>query len=71
MPLEVFLVQIETVAEFLQSEMELADELMKAEYNHMFKGVEVGKEKQIEWNRRYKMFCNQILKMLGVDEIDK
>ena len=54
----------EEVRRWIESEIELAEERMKLEYNPMFNGVEVGHEKQIELNKAHIQSCRYAIMAL-------
>lgn len=68
MPLTEFLVKVDEVARYLQSEIEKAERYMADNDNAMYDGVLVGTPSQRELNRKHIWFCKNILKILGIEE---
>lgn len=54
----------EEIRHWFETEIELAKERMELEYNHMFNGVEVGHEKQIELNKAHILYCEYAIMVL-------
>lgn len=68
MTLAEFLIKVDEVAGFLQSEISRAEERMEINGNYMYDGVKVGEEQQKILNKSHIRFCKTILKILGVEE---
>lgn len=69
MPLTEFLVKVDEVAGFLQSEIEHCGKRYAQYDSQFYDGEKVGFEVSKRLNERHILFCKRILKMLGVDGI--
>lgn len=68
MPITEFIIKVDELVGFLQSEITRAEERMKIEGNYMYDGVKIGEEQQKVLNKSHIKFCKTILKILGIDE---
>lgn len=68
MPLTEFLVKVDEVAGYLQSEIDRTELYMSDNDNPMYDGVLVGTPSQRELNRKHIWFCKHILEMLGIED---
>lgn len=68
MPLAEFLVKVDEVAGYLQSEIERAEKRMEIKGNFVYDGVIVGEEQQKALNKSHILFCKNILEMMGIEE---
>lgn len=66
MPLTEFLVKVDEVVGYLQSEIEKAEKRMETKGNFVYDGVDVGEERQKLLNKHHVLFCKNILKMMGI-----
>lgn len=71
MPLAEFLVKVDEVAGFLQSEIEHCGKRYAQYDSPFYDGEKVGFGASERLNERHILFCKRILKMLGVDEVEK
>lgn len=71
MPLTEFLVKVDEVVGFLQGEMEHCEKRYAQYDSPFYDGEKVGFDVSKRLNERHIIFCKRILKMLGVDEVEK
>lgn len=68
MPLDEFIVKVDSVAEFLKSEIRICDKRLEEEPNPYYDGVKVGFTNAQELNINHIRFCKKLLEMMNFEQ---
>ena len=68
MPLEEFIVKVDSVAEFLKSEIRICDKRLEEEPSPYYDGVNVGFTNAQEFNIKHIRFCKKLLEMMNFEQ---
>ena len=68
MPLEEFIVKVDSVAEFLKSEIRICDKRLEEEPSPYYDGVNVGFTNAQELTINHIRFCKKLLEMMNFEQ---
>ena len=68
MPLDEFIVKVDSVAEFLKSEIRICDKRLEEEQSPYYDGVNVGFTNAQELNINHLRFCKKLLEMMNFEQ---